>query len=105
MQLARWSNHPEMTHNEGARPMRPLASHLAVFLVGVILATAAGALAHPAKQASLATRLKRLEFRHNLLQSRYQTFCNTLKHANTDEIQDLHVRDMFIRLAETCWAP
>jgi len=85
--------------------MRPLASHLAVFLVGVILATAAGALAHPAKQASLATRLKRLEFRHNLLQSRYQTFCNTLKHANTDEIQDLHVRDMFIRLAETCWAP
>jgi len=59
--------------------MRTLASHLAVFVIGVILATAAGAMAHPPKQAGLATRLKRLEFRHNVLQSRYQTFCNTLR--------------------------
>jgi hypothetical protein len=85
--------------------MRSLASHAAVLVVGVILATAAGAVAHPAKQASLATRLKRLEFRHNLLQSDYQTFCNTLKHADTNEIQDLQVRGMFIRLANTCWNP
>jgi hypothetical protein len=85
--------------------MRSPASHLAVLLVGVILATAAGAVAHPPKQPSLATRLNRLEFRHDLLQANYQTFCNTLKHANTDEIQDLQVRDMFIRLANTCWSP
>ena len=85
--------------------MRILASHLAMLLIGVILATAAGAVAHPPKPTSLATRVKRLEVRHDILQSRYQTFCNTLKHANTDEIQDLRVRDMFIHLANTCWSP
>ncbi len=85
--------------------MRTLASHLAVFVIGVILATAAGAMAQPPKQAGLATRLKRLEFRHNLLQSRYQTFCNTLRFANMNKIQDLQVRDLFIRLDNTCWRP
>jgi hypothetical protein len=85
--------------------MRILASHVAVFVIGVILATAAGAVAHPAKPASLATRLKLLEVRHDVLQANYQAFCNTLKHANTDDIQDLQVRDMFIRLANTCWSP
>jgi hypothetical protein len=85
--------------------MRALASHSAVLVVGVMLATAAGAVAHPAKQASPANRLKRLEFRHNVLQSDYQTFCNTLKHADTNEIQDLQVRGIFIRLANTCWNP
>lgn len=85
--------------------MRTLASHLAVFVIGVILATAAGAMAHPPKQTGLATRLKRLEFRHNLLESRYQTFCNTLRFANMNKIQDLQVRDLFIRLDDTCWRP
>ena len=85
--------------------MRTLASHSAVLVVGVILATAAGAVAHPAKQSSLTTRLKRLEIRHNLLQSDYQAFCNTLKHANMNEIKDLQTRGMFIRLANTCWNP
>jgi hypothetical protein len=85
--------------------MRTLASHVAVFVIGVILATAAGAVAHPAKQASLTSRVKRLEFRHDILQSRYQTFCNTLKHSNMNEIQALQVRQIFIRLANTCWRP
>jgi hypothetical protein len=85
--------------------MRTLASHLAVFVIGVILATAAGAMAQPPKQEGLATRLKRLEFRHNVLQSRYQTFCNTLRSANLNKIQDLPVRDLFIRLDNTCWRP
>jgi hypothetical protein len=85
--------------------MRTLASHLAVFVIGVILATAAGAMADPPKQAGLETRLKRLEFRHNLLQSRYQTFCNTLRFANMNKIKDLPVRDLFIRLDNTCWRP
>jgi hypothetical protein len=85
--------------------MRILASHVAMLLVGVILATAAGAVAHPPKPASLATRVKRLEVRHDILQSRYQTFCNTLKHTEMDEIQDLQVRDLFIHLAATCWIP
>jgi hypothetical protein len=85
--------------------MRTLASHLAVFVIGVILATAAGAMAHPPKQAGLATKLKRLEFRHNLLESRYQTFCNTLRFANMNKIQDLPVRDLFIQLDNTCWRP
>ena len=85
--------------------MRILASHLAVLLVGVILATATGAVAHPPKPGRLATRVKRLEVRHDILQSRYQTFCNTLKHTEMDEIQDLRVRDLFIHLAATCWSP
>ena len=85
--------------------MRTLASHLAVFVIGVILATAAGAMAQPPKQEGLATRLTRLEFRHNVLQSRYQTFCNTLRSANLNKIQDLPVRDLFIRLDNTCWKP
>jgi hypothetical protein len=85
--------------------MRTLASHLAVFVIGVILATAAGAMAQPPKQEGLATRLKRLEFRHNVLQSRYQTFWNTLRSANLNKIQDLPVRDLFIRLDNTCWKP
>jgi hypothetical protein len=85
--------------------MRTLASHLTVFLVAVILATAAGAMAQSPKPASLASRIKRLELRHDLLQSRYQTFCNTLKRANTKEIDDPPVRRLFNRLAETCWGP
>jgi hypothetical protein len=85
--------------------MRTLASHLAVFVIGVILATAAGAVAHPTKQPSLATRLKRLEVRHDALQANYQTFCNTLKFANMGEIQDVHVRDLFTRLTDACWTP
>jgi autonomous glycyl radical cofactor GrcA len=85
--------------------MRTLASHLAVFLIGVILATAAGAVAHPTKQPSLTTRLKRLEVRHDALQANYQTFCNTLKFANMDEIQDVNVRDLFTRLTDACWTP
>jgi hypothetical protein len=89
--------------NEGAWPMRTLASHMAVFVIGAVLATAAGATAHPPKQSSLATRLTRLEVRHDLLQSNYQTFCNTLKHTSVNKIQDLQVRDMFIHLATTCW--
>jgi hypothetical protein len=85
--------------------MRTLASHLAVLVIGVILATATGATAHPTKLASLATRLKRLELRHDVLQANYQTFCNTLKFANMDEIQDVQIRDLFTRLTDACWTP
>ena len=83
--------------------MRAFSSHLMVFLIGVILATAAGAAAHPAEQPSLTTRVKRLEIRQDLLQSRYQTFCNTLKH-NTLKFQDSQVRSMFMRMSATCWS-
>lgn len=85
--------------------MRSLASHVVVFVIAVILATAAGAVAHPPKPAILVTKVKRLEVRHDILQSRYQTFCNTLKHTEMDEIQDLQVRELFLRLANTCWSP
>jgi hypothetical protein len=71
-------------------------------MIGVILATAAGAMAHPAKQASLATRLQRLEFRRNLPQSRYQGVLDTLKFTNMSSVQDIQVRGMFIRLAAIC---
>jgi predicted trehalose synthase len=97
--------------------LRALASHVTVLLIGVILATAAGALARPSKQPSLAARVSRLEARvsrlearvsrledrHNVLQSSYQTFCNTLKFTDKDGIQDVQAREMFVRLAETCW--
>jgi hypothetical protein len=82
--------------------MRTAATHVAMLMIGVILATAAGAMAHPAKQASLATRLQRLEFRHNLLQRRYQGVCDTLKFTNMSDVQDLQVRGMFIRLKAIC---
>jgi hypothetical protein len=82
--------------------MRSVASHVAMLLVGVILATAAGATAHPAKQTDLASRLARLEFRHNLLQRRYQGVCDTLKFTRHTDIQDLQVRGMFIQLAAIC---
>ena len=85
--------------------MRTLASHVAVFVIGVILATSAGAVAHPPKPRTLAIKLRQLEVRHDVLQASYQSFCNTLKHTNTDDIQDVQVRDMFIRLANTCWIP
>ena len=83
--------------------LRTLASHVTLFLLGVILATAAGALALPSKQPSLAVRLSRLEDRHNVLQSSYQTFCNTLKFADKDKIQDVQVRQLFVSLADVCW--
>ena len=83
--------------------LRALASHVTVLLIGVVLATAAGALARPSKQPSLATRLSRLEDRHNVLQSNYQTFCNTLKFTDKNGIQDVQAREMFVRLAEVCW--
>ena len=51
------------------------------------------------------TRVKRLEVRHDILQSRYQTFCNTLKYTEMGEIQDVQVRELFLRLANTCWSP
>lgn len=83
--------------------LRALASHVTVLLIGVILATAAGALARPSKQPSLETRLSRLEVRHNVLQSNYQTFCNTLKFTDKDGIQDVKARELFVSLAEVCW--
>jgi hypothetical protein len=90
--------------------LRALASHVTVLLIGVILATAAGALARPSKQPSLAARVSRLEARvsrledrHNVLQSSYQTFCNTLKFTDKDGIQDVQAREMFVRLADACW--
>jgi hypothetical protein len=85
--------------------MRTLSSHLVVLFIGVILATAAGAKAHSTSQPSLTKRLTRLELRHNVLQANYQTFCNTLRFANLDEIQDLQIRDLFRRLTEACWNP
>jgi hypothetical protein len=85
--------------------MRSLASHVAVFMIAVILATAAGAVAQPPRQPSLMSRVKRLEVRHDILQSRYQTFCNTLKYTEMGEIQDVQVRELFLRLANTCWSP
>jgi hypothetical protein len=84
--------------------MRTLSSHLVVFFIGVILATAAGAKAHGTSQPSLAKRLARLELRHDVLQANYQTFCNTLRFATLDEIQDVQVRDLFRRLTEVCWS-
>ena len=83
--------------------LRTLASHVTVLLIGVTLATAAGALARPSKQPNLAARLSRLEDRHNVLQSSYQTFCNTLKFMDKDGIQDLQAREMFDSLANVCW--
>jgi hypothetical protein len=61
--------------------------------------------AHPPKPASLVTKIKRLEVRHDILQSGYQTFCNTLKHTEMDEVQDVQVRELFLRLANACWIP
>lgn len=83
--------------------MRTLSSHLVVFFIAVVLATAAGAQAHSTSKPSLAKRLTRLELRHDVLQANYQTFCNTLRFANLDEIQDAQVRDLFKRLTEVCW--
>ena len=83
--------------------LRALASHVTLLLIGVILAAAAGALARPTKQPSLAARLSRLEDRHNVLQSNYQTFCNTLKFTDKDGIQDVQAREMFVRLSDVCW--
>ena len=84
--------------------MRTLSSHLVVFFIGVILATAAGAQAHSTSKPSLAKRLTRLEFRHDVLQANYQTFCNTLRFATLDEIQDAQVRDLFSHLTAACWS-
>ena len=83
--------------------LRAIASHVTVFLIGVTLATAAGALARPPKQPSLETRLSRLEARHDFLQSNYQTLCNTLKFADKTAIQDEQVRDLFVRMSDACW--
>jgi hypothetical protein len=83
--------------------LRGLTSHVTVLLIGVILATAAGALARPSKQPSLAARLSRLEDRHNVLQSSYQTFCNALKFTDKSGIQDVQAREMFVSLADVCW--
>ena len=83
--------------------LRAIASHVAVFVIGVVLATAAGALARPPKQPSLETRLSRLEDRHNFLQSNYQTLCNTLKVADKARIQDEQVRELFVRMSDACW--
>ena len=75
--------------------MHRVASHVAAFLVGVVLASAAGAMAHPAKETTIATRLHRLE-------ARYKGLCDTLKYTPHSDIQDLQVRGMFIRLATIC---
>ena len=83
--------------------LRALASHVSVLLIGVILAATAGAVAGPAKQPSPAIRLNRLEARLNVLQSNYQTFCNTLKLADKGTIEDVHVRDLFVDLSDVCW--
>ena len=83
--------------------LRALASHVSVLLIGVILAATAGAVAGPAKQPNLAVRLTRLEARFNVLQSNYQTFCNTLKFADKTAIQDVQVRDLFVDLSNVCW--
>jgi hypothetical protein len=85
--------------------LRAIASHVTVFLIGVILATAAGALARPPKKPSLETRLSRLESRHDFLQSNYQTLCNTLRFADKTGIQDEQARDLFVRMSDACWLP
>jgi hypothetical protein len=85
--------------------LRAIASHVTVFLIGVILATAAGALARPPKKPSLEARLSRLESRHDSLQSNYQTLCNTLRFADKTGIQDEQARDLFVRMSDACWLP
>jgi hypothetical protein len=83
--------------------LRAIASHVTVLLIGVTLATAAGAPARPPKQPTLETRLNRLEARHDFLQSNYQTLCNTLKLADKTGIQDEQTRDLFVRMSDACW--
>jgi hypothetical protein len=76
---------------------------VAAFLAGLMLATAIGATAAaPQQKPKLATRLARLELRHNELEYRYRALCDTLKFSAHSSIRDIQVRGIFNRLAEVC---